>query len=91
MGIKFLGTDLASFDQLCREEEKVIISISCFKSEEIGYPNSDVDGGTTMEIEEVLTAQWGQQIKSSKDIFQFDGDAAKVYAVDLNKRMELVN
>ena len=91
MGVKFLGTPLEQFDQLCREEEKVVISVSCYKSEETGYPNTDiVDGGTTVEIEEVLTAQWGQQIKSSKDIFSFDGDA-KVYAVDLNKRMELVN
>jgi hypothetical protein len=45
----------------------------------------------TVEMEEVKTGGWSQQIKSSKDIFQFDGEAAKVYAVDYNKKLELVN
>ena len=93
MGIRFLGTPIEQFEQLIKEEEKVMITISCYKSEELWTANSDIDNhhGPTVEIEQVLTAQWGQQIKSAKDIFQFDGDAAKVYAVDLNKKMELVN
>ena len=94
MGIKFLGTPIEQFDQLIKEEEKVTITVSCFKSEEMYYPGTDTDGvGHTMEVEDTLTGQWSQQIMSSKDIFQFDGDAAKVYApyTPRNKILELVN
>jgi hypothetical protein len=45
MGIKFLGTLIEQFDQLCNEEEIVMIEISCFKMEEFGHR----DGSTTME------------------------------------------
>jgi hypothetical protein len=87
MGVKFLGTPIEQFDQLCKEEEKVVITISCYKSDKEGlvYPDS------TITYEDILTSHYGRQIKSSKDIFSFDGDAAKVYAVDYNKRQELVN
>lgn len=74
MTIRFLGTPIDQFDQLCREEEKVMITVSCYKTEELGFPNTDVDGSATIEIEDVLTGQWSQQIMSSKDIFQFDNE-----------------
>jgi hypothetical protein len=35
MGVKFLGTPIEQFDQLCNEEETVMIEISCFKMEEL--------------------------------------------------------
>ncbi|MGA7367636.1 MAG: hypothetical protein WBX01_00775 [Nitrososphaeraceae archaeon] len=43
MGIKFLGTPIKQFDQLCREEEKVTITVSRFKT----MPDSD---GTTTVV-----------------------------------------
>ena len=75
MGVKFLGTPIEQFDQLCKKEEIVKITIECFKREPLYSHNTDVDGSATMEIEELQTAGWSQQIKSSKDIFSFDGDA----------------
>jgi hypothetical protein len=35
-------------------------------------------GGTTVEIEDVLTGQWGVQIRSWKDIIQFDYEDMKI-------------
>lgn len=72
MGIKFLGTPVKMFDQLCNEEEKVMIEIKCFKSEEIGYPQPD--GSMKVVTEDVQTGGWGRQIKSWKDIFQIDDE-----------------
>lgn len=72
MGIKFLGTPIKQFDQLCNEEEKVMIEIKCFKSEEIGYPLEG--GGFKYVTEDVQTGGWGVQIKSWKDIFQIDDE-----------------
>jgi hypothetical protein len=69
MGIKFLGTPIKQFDQLCDEEEKVMIEIKCYKKEEIGYPSPE---GVRFVEEYVQTAGWGVQIRSSKDIFQVD-------------------
>lgn len=68
MGIKFLGTPIKQFDQLCNEEEKVMIKIECFTSMELG--NSD--GSVTRE--DVKTGGWGIQIKSWRDIFQIDDE-----------------
>ena len=31
MGIKFLGTPIEQFEQLCKEEEKVTITVSVFQ------------------------------------------------------------
>jgi hypothetical protein len=70
MGIKFLGTPIKQFDQLCNEEEIVMIEIKCFKKEEIGYPNPE--GGIVFRTEKVQTGGWGVQIRSSKDIVQID-------------------
>jgi hypothetical protein len=75
MGIRFLGTPIEQFDQLCKEAEKVMITVSCYKSEETGYPNTDVDGNATVEIEDAQTGGWGRQIRSKRDIFEFDYDS----------------
>ena len=75
MTIKFLGLSWDEINQLCREEEKVMITISCFKTEELGH----ADGSVTKE--DVLTYSYGQQIRSAKAIplqFDFD-DSVKVY------------
>ncbi|MGC1132790.1 MAG: hypothetical protein WA941_08205 [Nitrososphaeraceae archaeon] len=87
MGIKFLGTDISLFDKLCEEEGYITITISCYKKIESKRKN---DFGLT-SYDSVVSSQFESKVRSSKDIFQFDGDAAKVYAVDLNKRQELVN
>jgi hypothetical protein len=49
-----------------------MITVSCFKSEEFGHS----DGSTTVEV--VLTYQSGHQIKSRKDVFQFDYEDIKM-------------
>jgi hypothetical protein len=41
MGIRFLGTPIEAFDQLCKEEEIVMIRVECFRREPIGYPNTE--------------------------------------------------
>ena len=68
MGIKFLHTSIKQFDRLCNEEEKVVISINCYKTEETVHP----DGSITLD--DVLTSGWGVQIKTWKDIFQIDDE-----------------
>ena len=69
MGIKFLGTPIRQFDRLCSEEEKVIIEIKCFKTEEI----VNLEKGT-VTTEDIQTGGWGVQIKSWRDIFQVDDE-----------------
>lgn len=45
-------------------EERVVITVSCYKEEPLYTARGDpVDGSDTVEMEQVLTAQWGQQIK----------------------------
>ena len=69
MAIRFLhGTPIEQIDRLCNEEEKVIIEISCYREEH--YPD-----GTS---EWVKTGGWGSQIRSSKDLFQYDNEDIKV-------------
>lgn len=72
MGIKFLGTPIKQFDQLCSEEEIVMIEVKCFKTEEIGYPQPE--GGMKIIRENVQTGGWGRQIHSWHDIFQVDDE-----------------
>ncbi|MGA7368143.1 MAG: hypothetical protein WBX01_03370 [Nitrososphaeraceae archaeon] len=63
MTIRFLhGTPLDQIDQLCKEEEMVKVSISCYHTEHYSDGTSEL----------VLTSAWSSQIKSSKDLFQFD-------------------
>jgi hypothetical protein len=75
MGIKFLGTPIEQFDQLCREEEVVKVSVSCYHTEK------NADG--TEEL--VLSGAWGCQIKSSKDIIQFDYEDMKILTKNLKR------
>ena len=35
--IRFLGTPIEQFDKLCKEEEMVRITFSCYKVEELDY------------------------------------------------------
>ncbi len=44
-------------------------------------------------MEDVITAQWGTQIKSAKDIFQFDNEEERIYTNHIpgNKVIALVN
>lgn len=72
MGIKFLGTPVKAFDRLCSEEEKVVIEVKCFKSEEIGYHQPD--GSIKFVTEDVQTYGYGRQIFSWRDIFQTDDE-----------------
>ena len=87
MGVKFLGTPIEQFDQLCSEEDYITITISCYKK----IPSRDRNPEGLATIDHVVSSQFETKVRSSKDIFSFDGDAAKIYAVDMNKRMELVN
>ena len=70
MGIKFLGTPIEQFERLCSEEEKVTITVSCFKADKEGLFHPD----GTVTYEDILVAQWGRQIKSAKDIFTYDNE-----------------
>jgi hypothetical protein len=89
LGVKFLGTPIEQFDELCREEEKVKITITCTKEEALYNHNSGIDGrGTTVEMEDTITVQWGQQIKSSKDIFEFVDDEDSIYDIDAFKNVK---
>ena len=87
MGIKFLGTPIEQFDQLCSEEDYITITISCYKK----IPSRDRNPEGLSTIDHVVSSQFETKVRSSKDIFQFDGDAAKVYAPYTNKKLELVN
>lgn len=68
MTIRFLGNPLDQIDQLCREEEKVKVTISCHHTEVY-------NDGTS---EEVLTSASTREIRSSKDLFQFDYEDMKL-------------
>lgn len=72
MGIKFLGTPVKQFDKLCREEEKVVIEVKCFKTEVFEHREDDRSVVTTTE--DVLIGAWSSQIKSWRDIFQIDDE-----------------
>lgn len=74
MGIKFLGVPLNQIDRLCSEEEKVMIEIKTYKTEEIGHPQ--MDEYRTMKIvkEDVQTFGVGMQIHSWRDMLQFDDE-----------------
>jgi hypothetical protein len=76
--IRFLGTPIDQFDRLCKEEEKVTITISCFSTEEY-------NDGTPSEL--VLTFQESWQILSSKDIFQFDYEDMKMLTENTKKSL----
>lgn len=71
----WLGTPLEQFDQLCKEEERVKITVSCYTTEK--YKD-----GTE---EQILTGAWSQEIRSSKDIFQFDYEDMKLLTRDTKK------
>ncbi|HZE77336.1 MAG TPA: hypothetical protein VE089_02185 [Nitrososphaeraceae archaeon] len=54
MGVKFLGTPIEQFDQLCNEEEIVMIEISCFKMEEFGHRDvDDKNGPSPFSVDEI--------------------------------------
>lgn len=72
MGIKFLGTPIKQFDQLCSEEEIVMIEVKCYKREDMSYPQPE--GGMKIVTENVQTGGWGRQIFSWKYIFQVDDE-----------------
>ena len=79
-------------DQLCKEEEKVMISVSCCKKEKISHPNPNANsdgggGGITFEMEDELTGQWSRQIRPSKDIFQFDCEDMKMLTRDTTRSL----
>jgi hypothetical protein len=70
LGVKFLGTPIEQFERLCREEEKVTVVVSCFKSDKEGLYHPD----GTVTHEDILVAQWGRRITSAKDIFTYDDE-----------------
>jgi hypothetical protein len=62
--IRFLDTTIEQFNQLVKEEEKVKVTISCYKTDHYNDGTSEV----------VLTSAYTREIRSIKDIFQFDYD-----------------
>ena len=69
MTIKFLHTPIEQIDQLCKEEQIVKVTISTYQTEL--YKK---DGTLAL----VKTAAFGQTIKSSKDLIQFDNEDMKM-------------
>lgn len=69
MTIKFLHTPIEQIDQLCRDEEKVKVTIAVYNTEHY----NDGSGPSAL----VKTSEWGQTIKSSMDLIQFDDSDMK--------------
>ena len=78
MGIRFLHTPIEQFDRLCEEEGYITITISCWKKIPSRPKNTE---GLDM-VDHVVSSQFETKVRSSKDIFQFDGDAAEKYSVN---------
>jgi hypothetical protein len=85
-GIRFLHTiDPELIDHLCKTSDFVQVTIAAYNYEEIIHPDGTDKPPRSMELSKTLGAT--SQIKSSKDIVQFNSEDMKVLTEKTKKEL----
>jgi hypothetical protein len=85
-GIRFLHyTDPELIDYMCNNYDYVDVTFAAYNYEEILIANGD--GTHTRKLDRALQVGFSSQIKSSKDVVQFDHEDMKVLTAKAKKEL----